>query len=81
MYVEALPGAKIDGCAMFIDRYPVIGLSGGGKRLDRVLFTIGERRHGGLEVATTQSHEESAVWGLGQPLEGVVAPACAMAEP
>lgn len=40
VYVEALPGAKIDGCAMFIDGYPVIGLSGRGKRLDKVLFTL-----------------------------------------
>jgi HTH-type transcriptional regulator/antitoxin HigA len=39
-YVEALPGAKIDGCAMFVDGYPVIGLSGRGKRLDKVLFTL-----------------------------------------
>jgi HTH-type transcriptional regulator/antitoxin HigA len=40
VYVEALPGAKIDGCAMFIDGYPVIGLSGRGKRLDKILFTL-----------------------------------------
>lgn len=40
VYVEALPSAKIDGCAMFVDGYPVIGLSGRGKRLDKVLFTL-----------------------------------------
>lgn len=40
VYVEALPGAKIDGCAMVIDGYPVIGLSGRGKRLDKILFTL-----------------------------------------
>lgn len=40
VYVESLPGAKIDGCAMTIDEYPVIGLSGRGKRLDKVLFTL-----------------------------------------
>ena len=40
VYVEALPGAKIDGCAMFVDGYLVIGLSGRGKRLDKVLFTL-----------------------------------------
>lgn len=40
VYVEALPGAKIDGCAMYVDGYPVIGLSGRGKRLDKVLFTL-----------------------------------------
>lgn len=40
VYVEALPGAKIDGCAMFIGKRPVIGLSGRGKRLDKVLFAL-----------------------------------------
>nr|WP_271209444.1 helix-turn-helix domain-containing protein [Rhodococcus wratislaviensis]GLK33990.1 transcriptional regulator [Rhodococcus wratislaviensis] len=40
VYVEALPSAKIDGCAMFVDDIPVIGLSGRGKRLDKVLFTL-----------------------------------------
>ena len=40
VYVEALPGAKIDGCAMFVDAYPVIGLSGRGKRLDKVMFCL-----------------------------------------
>jgi HTH-type transcriptional regulator/antitoxin HigA len=40
VYVEALPGAKIDGCALFLDSTPVIGLSGRGKRLDKILFTL-----------------------------------------
>lgn len=40
VYVEALRGAKIDGCAMFVGKYPVIGLSGRGKRLDKVLFAL-----------------------------------------
>jgi HTH-type transcriptional regulator / antitoxin HigA len=40
VYVEALPGAKIDGCAFVLDGMPVIGLSGRGKRLDKVLFTL-----------------------------------------
>jgi HTH-type transcriptional regulator/antitoxin HigA len=40
VYVEMLPGGKIDGCAMFVDGYPVIGLSGRGKRLDKVLFAL-----------------------------------------
>lgn len=40
VYVEMFPGGKIDGCAMFVDGYPVIGLSGRGKRLDKVLFTL-----------------------------------------
>lgn len=40
VYVEALPGAKIDGCTMFVGKHPVIGLSGRGKRLDVVLFAL-----------------------------------------
>jgi len=40
VYVEAFPGAKIDGCAMLVDGYPVVGLSGRGRRLDKVLFTL-----------------------------------------
>ncbi len=33
VYVEALPGAKMDGCAFFLGDMPVIGLSGRGRRL------------------------------------------------
>jgi HTH-type transcriptional regulator/antitoxin HigA len=40
VYVEALPGAKIDGCSVEVDGRPVIGISGRGKRLDKVLFTL-----------------------------------------
>jgi HTH-type transcriptional regulator/antitoxin HigA len=40
VYVEALPGAKIDGCSFVLDKTPVIGISGRGKRLDKILFTL-----------------------------------------
>jgi HTH-type transcriptional regulator/antitoxin HigA len=40
VYVEALPGAKIDGCSFILGKTPVIGLSGRGKRLDKILFTL-----------------------------------------
>lgn len=40
VYVEAFPGGKFDGCAMLVDGTPVIGISGRGKRLDIVLFTL-----------------------------------------
>lgn len=40
VYVEAFPRGKLDGCAMLVDGNPVIGISGRGKRLDKVLFTI-----------------------------------------
>lgn len=40
VYVESFPGGKLDGCAMMVNGHPVIGVSGRGKRLDKVLFTI-----------------------------------------
>lgn len=40
VYVPGLPGAKIDGCAMIVGGVRVIGLSGRGKRLDKVLFAL-----------------------------------------
>lgn len=40
VYVETLPGSKIDGCAFMVDQTPVIALSGRGKRLDKVLWTL-----------------------------------------
>jgi HTH-type transcriptional regulator/antitoxin HigA len=40
VYVEALPGSKLDGCSFTLDGVPVIGLSGRGRRLDKVLFTL-----------------------------------------
>ncbi|WP_235840463.1 hypothetical protein [Corynebacterium yudongzhengii] len=40
VYVKAFKGGKLDGCAMMVDGHPVIGISGRGKRLDKVLFTI-----------------------------------------
>jgi HTH-type transcriptional regulator/antitoxin HigA len=40
VYVEAFPSSKIDGASFTIDGSPVIGLSGRGHRLDKVLFTL-----------------------------------------
>ncbi|GLY38862.1 transcriptional regulator [Amycolatopsis sp. NBRC 101858] len=40
VYVEAFPGSKIDGASFEMDGVPVIGLSGRGHRLDKVLFTL-----------------------------------------
>lgn len=40
VYVESFPGGRFDGCAFIAENTPVIGLSGRGKRLDRVLFTL-----------------------------------------
>lgn len=38
--MEALPGAKIDGCSFTLKTTPVIAVSGRGKRLDKVLWTL-----------------------------------------
>lgn len=40
VYLEAFPGGRLDGCAMTVDGSPVIGVSGRGQRLDKVLFTL-----------------------------------------
>ncbi|THJ64731.1 addiction module antidote protein, HigA family [Arthrobacter echini] len=40
VYVEAFASSKIDGCSLMVNEKPVIGLSGRGKRLDKVLFTL-----------------------------------------
>lgn len=40
VFVEAFPGAKFDGCSFILGSMPVIGLSGRGKRFDKVLFSL-----------------------------------------
>lgn len=40
VYVEAFPSSKIDGASFIMEDTPVIGLSGRGHRLDKVLFTL-----------------------------------------
>lgn len=40
VYVEALPSAKIDGCAFMLENRPVVAISGRGKRLDIILWTL-----------------------------------------
>jgi HTH-type transcriptional regulator/antitoxin HigA len=40
VYVEAFPASKIDGASFLFDGSPVIGISGRGQRLDKVLFTL-----------------------------------------
>jgi HTH-type transcriptional regulator/antitoxin HigA len=41
VFVEAFPGSKMDGCSLLLDDGgPVIGISGRGKRFDKVLFTL-----------------------------------------
>lgn len=40
VYVESFPGSKLDGCALMVDGHPAIGLSGRGKRLDKIFFTL-----------------------------------------
>lgn len=40
VHVEAFPSSKIDGASFDMDGTPVIGLSGRGHRLDKVLYTL-----------------------------------------
>jgi HTH-type transcriptional regulator/antitoxin HigA len=40
VYVEAFPSSKLDGASFMLGQAPVIGLSGRGQRLDKVLFTL-----------------------------------------
>ncbi len=41
VFVEAFPSSKMDGCSFLLDDgSAVIGISGRGKRLDKVLFTV-----------------------------------------
>jgi HTH-type transcriptional regulator/antitoxin HigA len=40
VFVEAFPGSKMDGCSFLIEGAPAIGISGRGRRFDKVLFTL-----------------------------------------
>lgn len=41
VFVEAFPASKMDGCSLLLDSGgPAIGISGRGKRFDKVLFTL-----------------------------------------
>lgn len=40
VHVKSLPGGRIDGVSLSVGRYPAIGLSGRGRRLDKVLFAL-----------------------------------------
>lgn len=40
VHIDAFPSSKLDGCAFVDNGSPVIGLSGRGKRLDKVFFTL-----------------------------------------
>ena len=40
VYVENFPSSRFDGCSTVVDGVLVIGLSGRGHRLDKVLFTL-----------------------------------------
>ena len=71
VYVEALPGAKIDGCAFFLDGTPVIGLSGRGKRMDKILFTLlheiahlalGHIQQDQIIVEQVEQHTPDSAW-------------------
>lgn len=39
-FVEAFPGSKMDGCSLIDEGRYVVGISGRGRRLDKVVFTL-----------------------------------------
>ncbi|WP_197410583.1 HigA family addiction module antitoxin [Arthrobacter sp. EPSL27] len=40
VFVEAFPSSKLDGASFLLDGSPVIAISGRGRRMDKVLFTL-----------------------------------------
>lgn len=73
VYVEAFPSSKIDGCSLLLDETPVIGISGRGKRLDKVLFhvahevahlTLGHLDQGGVIVDDPDDHHDHHTLGV-----------------
>ena len=72
LYEESFPGSKLDGVSFLQDGNPVIALSGRGKRLDKVLFTLlhevahilnGDLKEGEIRV-DTGINETAGVQGL-----------------
>lgn len=71
VYLEALPSSKIDGCSLsHRDGGPVICISGRGKRLDKVLYTILHeaahiyRRHLDKETLIVDDQDRRPTLGL-----------------
>lgn len=74
VFVEAFPGSKMDGCSLLHkDGGPIVGISGRGKRFDKVLFTVlHEVAHisrGDLdeELLVIDDQGESPTLGLEEP--------------
>lgn len=67
----ALPGSKIDGCTMYLDeagRQPIVGISGRGKRFDKVLFTI---LHELAHLACGHVSPDAPVVSEGEHVDGI----------
>ncbi|WP_225755213.1 HigA family addiction module antitoxin [Actinotalea sp. Marseille-Q4924] len=59
VYVDAFPSSKMDGCSLLLDENsPVIGVSGRGRRMDKVLFTI---LHETAHVVLRHLEEDSCI--------------------
>lgn len=76
VFVEAFPGSKMDGCSFLLDDGgPVVGISGRGKRFDKVLFTLlHEVAHINLghldgESLVIDDRGESPTLGLEEPAD------------
>lgn len=80
VFVEAFPGSKMDGCSLLLDDGgPAIGISGRGKRFDKVLFTllheIAHIKLGHLdgESLVIDDRSESPTLGLEEPADEIAA--------
>lgn len=75
VYVEAFPSSKMDGCSfLHTDGGPVVGISGRGKRLDKVVFTIlHEVAH--IVLGHLENHEFVIDDAAEQPTLGLEKPA------
>ncbi len=79
VFVEAFPGSKMDGCSFLIEDNPVIGISGRGKRFDKVLFTLlHEAAHIDLghldqETLVIDDRGETPTLGLEEPADKTAA--------
>ena len=76
VFIEAFPGSKMDGCSLLDeDGAPVVGISGRGKRFDKVLFTLlhelAHIRLGHLDDAplVIDDRSESPTLGLEEPTD------------
>lgn len=67
VFVEHLPGGKIDGAAFMVDQHPVIAISGRGKRFDKLFFAL---MHEVAHVLSGHAHQGVAIDDRANAREG-----------